>query len=89
MNHLSIQVFGRVQGVFYRANAAEKARELCLTGFARNEADGSVRIEAEGNAENLNDFLEWNRHGPERARVDKLEYLYGGDLKHFSDFTIQ
>ena len=43
-----IVVRGRVQGVFFRASAAEKAAELRLAGFVRNEPDGSVYMEAEG-----------------------------------------
>lgn len=40
-----MRVKGRVQGVFFRHSAREKARELNITGFARNEEDGAVYIE--------------------------------------------
>ena len=48
MKHLEIKIFGKVQGVFFRSSARQKAGELGLSGFAENLADGSVEIEAEG-----------------------------------------
>ena len=74
MKHLSLTVFGKVQGVFYRATAQEKARQLQISCSATNHPDGSVHIEAEGEAEALQTFLDWNRHGPDTARVEKVEY---------------
>ncbi len=41
-------VRGRVQGVGYRYFARKSAESLGLTGFARNLADGSVEVVAEG-----------------------------------------
>ena len=66
------QVFGKVQGVFFRATAKEVADQLGLVGWIRNEPDGSVRFEVEGPEEALQAFLRWARQGPPRARVDQL-----------------
>ena len=41
-------VRGRVQGVWFRASAEREAARLGVAGFARNERDGSVTVEAEG-----------------------------------------
>lgn len=87
MKHLEMKISGMVQGVWFRASARDKAVELGLTGFARNETDGSVFIEAEGPAETLQDFLKWAQNGPERARVDHVEYLFDDELKHFTNFN--
>jgi acylphosphatase len=73
MKRLSIRVSGKVQGVNYRHYTTKKANTIGLTGFVRNEDDGSVYIEAQGNADGLNELVEWCRHGPERARVQKVE----------------
>jgi acylphosphatase len=86
--HFSIRVSGHVQGVFYRATTVEKARELKLSGFVRNESDGSVYIEAEGEEEPLLRFAEWTKQGPPRARVQKCE-VNESELKNFSGFEIQ
>ncbi|MFM9074987.1 MAG: acylphosphatase, partial [Bacteroidota bacterium] len=72
MQHISIRVFGRVQGVFYRASTFDVARNLNVNGFVRNEQDGSVFIEAEGDPEALEQLKEWCRHGPPGARVDQV-----------------
>jgi len=87
MKHLNIKIFGRVQGVFFRANAAKKADELGITGFARNEPDGSLYIEAEGEEENLKKFLSWCQKGPPFARVEKITSEYSSNLTNYPDFS--
>jgi acylphosphatase len=88
IKHYTLRVRGHVQGVFYRASTAEKARELHLSGFVRNEKDGSVYIEAEGQEHNLLTFIEWARRGPARASVTSCD-VSEGELKHFLQFEIQ
>ena len=82
MRHLNIRVFGRVQGVFFRTSAKERADDLGIKGFVRNESDDTVYIEAEGEEENLQKFLEWCKKGPEGAAVEKIETAEG-ELKNF------
>lgn len=67
--HYRINVRGRVQGVFFRAAARRCANELGLRGLARNEPDGSVYLEVEGNPDALDRFLTWCREGPPAAEV--------------------
>jgi acylphosphatase len=86
--HLNIRIFGQVQGVFFRDSAREKAEELGIAGFARNEPDGSVYIEAEGREGDLEQFLNWAKSGPDWAKVEKVESLPGG-LKNFSSFVVK
>ena len=74
MKHFSIHITGKVQGVFFRASAREKAEALQITGTARNNADGSVSIEAEGEEKNLMLFIEWCKKGPRLSRVDHCEF---------------
>ena len=85
---LVIVVSGRVQGVFFRASAARKAEQLGLTGFVKNQPDGSVYIEAEGDENSLTEFLEWTKVGPPRAVVQKCEVL-PQQIKNFSDFKVK
>ncbi len=84
--HLDIKIFGKVQGVFFRVSAKEEAEKLGIVGFTRNEADGSVYIEAEGDIKSLNKFLEWCKSGPDAAKVKKL-IVTEGLIKNFSDFS--
>ena len=73
MKRLTIKVSGRVQGVFYRATANEIATQMGLTGMVRNEPDGSVYLEAQGEEKVVDAFVEWCRKGPSRARVDNVQ----------------
>ena len=86
--HLSIRVSGKVQGVFYRASTRDKARSLGLCGFVKNEADGSVYIEAEGDKEKLEQLVAWCKQGPPNAQVENVETTEG-KLKNFDQFDIK
>jgi acylphosphatase len=88
LKHYSIRVSGHVQGVFYRASTVDKASQLGLHGFVRNEPDGSVYIEAEGEPAVLMKFIDWTKTGPPRARVNSCE-VHEGPLKNFKTFEIQ
>ena len=66
-------VSGQVQGVFFRVEAAQRARGLGLGGFARNIRDGRVEAVFEGKPEDVDAMVEWCRSGPPLARVDDIE----------------
>jgi len=66
-------VFGRVQGVWYRASTRDQALQLGLVGWVRNLDDGSVETVACGTPEALDAFKAWLRQGPPAARVDRVE----------------
>jgi acylphosphatase len=68
-----IRVTGRVQGVWFRASAEREAARLGVAGFARNERDGSVTVEAEGPAPAVDAMVAWCRSGPPRAEVAGVE----------------
>lgn len=85
MKHLKIRIYGKVQGVYYRATAVEKAKGYGICGFVRNEQDGSVYIEAEGEEEKLKLFLNWCNKGSARAIVERVGVLEG-ELKQYTCF---
>lgn len=64
-----ISVRGRVQGVWYRGSTRDQARRLGLRGWARNLADGSVEVVAEGDPDAIEQLVAWCRTGPPGARV--------------------
>ena len=70
---LHLRVYGRVQGVFYRASTRDKANELGLCGWIRNRRDGSVEIEVEGDEDAIRSLEAWCHRGPGSARVESLE----------------
>ncbi|MBW2734225.1 MAG: acylphosphatase [Deltaproteobacteria bacterium] len=84
---LHLQVYGRVQGVFFRGSTRDEARRLMLRGWVRNVADGSVEVLAEGDEEDLGQLLSWCRRGPPAADVTRLESTWQpwqGTLEPFS-----
>ena len=63
-----------MQGVYFRASTARRARELSVQGSAENLADGSVVVLAAGPVEALEELTRWLHRGPPMARVDALEW---------------
>ena len=66
-------VAGRVQGVGYRYFVLRQAEALGVSGYARNRADGSVEVVAEGDDVVLADFEVRLREGPSFAEVTNVE----------------
>ncbi|MEK7554646.1 MAG: acylphosphatase [Patescibacteria group bacterium] len=60
---MDVVILGRVQGVFFRRTVKHEAARRGISGFIRNEPDGTVRIEAEGNEDALKEFTEWLKGG--------------------------
>lgn len=73
MKRVRVVVSGRVQGVFFRAACAVRARDLGLGGFVRNLPDGRVEAAFEGADEDVDAMVTWCRGGPELARVGAVE----------------
>lgn len=66
-------VSGKVQGVFYRASTAERARALGLTGYAKNLPDGRVEVLACGDEAKVDELIHWLWKGPPAAQVDGVD----------------
>ncbi len=62
-------VSGKVQGVFYRASTAERAKQWGLTGYAKNLPDGRVEVLACGDEAAVQQLVEWLKQGPPMAEV--------------------
>ncbi len=67
------RVYGRVQGVFFRASTAREAQRLGLSGHALNLEDGSVEVLACGPSAAVASLRQWLRRGPPMARVEHVE----------------
>lgn len=85
---LSIRVHGKVQGIFFRDSAKIEAERLGIKGFAKNNADGTVYIEAEGEEKTLKEFLDWCSKGPQGAEVQKVEHD-AIPVQNFKNFLIR
>ena len=86
---MKIQVQGRVQGVFFREQARQTATTLGLTGWVRNESDGSVKIVAEGPEDKLQELIQWCKNGPRGAGVENVEVKLEKTTEEFKSFEIQ
>ncbi len=86
---LSARVHGRVQGVGFRMQAQSRARRLGLTGWVRNEPDGSVRVEAEGPTEAIQKYQRWLEQGPPGARVASVDAHTAPAEGTYRRFTIR
>ena len=69
---VDVVVSGRVQGVAFRAYAQQEAARLGVTGWVRNEPDGSVAGHFEGEPAAVEALVDWCRAGPRMARVQRV-----------------
>lgn len=69
---VDVRVTGRVQGVAYRAYTEQQATRLGVTGWVRNEPDGSVAAHFEGPEPAVEALVAWCRQGPGFARVENV-----------------
>jgi acylphosphatase len=71
-----VRIRGRVQGVFFRADARVRADSLGVAGWIRNAEDGSVEAVFEGDDERVRSMVDWCRRGPSGSRVEDVEVKY-------------
>lgn len=83
-----IKVYGRVQGVNFRYHAQITASKFNIRGFVRNEYDGSVYIEAEGENGDLDNFIEFLCKGPVASKVVDMKVLENS-LMNYKGFSIK
>ena len=68
-----VVVHGLVQGVFFRDTTRRQADALGVSGWVRNEYDGTVRIHAEGPVAAVDALVAWAHRGPPYASVERVE----------------
>jgi len=88
MRAVDVTVTGRVQGVSFRAYAEDEARRLGVTGWIRNEPDGSVAGHLEGDEETVDAMVAWLREGPRLASVERVD-VRAADATGASSFEVR
>ncbi|OGW20851.1 MAG: acylphosphatase [Nitrospinae bacterium RIFCSPLOWO2_12_FULL_47_7] len=85
MSAVHIIVYGKVQGVCYRASTQETAEGLKLAGWTRNCSDGTVEIHAEGEKSQLEKLIAWCHKGPPLAKVSRVavDWVPSAQLRSF------
>ena len=86
---LRFVVRGRVQGVGFRWFVEREAHVLGVSGWVRNNADGSVEVLAQGTRDQLLGLRSRLRQGPRAARVDAVEESEVGPVAGLTSFRIE
>ena len=81
-----ILVSGKVQGVFFRASTAQKARQQGLTGWVMNLPDGRVEAVVEGEKERVDQMVVFCKQGPRDAKVETFALVWQPYTGRFSGF---
>ena len=72
---ITIKITGQVQGVFFRQSTKDQADALGITGWVKNEPDGSVMTSIEGEQAQLDALLAWAQHGPANAGAAAVQVI--------------
>lgn len=88
MERIEANVTGKVQMVMFRDFAKRKADTLGLFGEVRNLSDGSVSVIAEGEKDQLEEFIKKLRKGPLFSRVESVAVSWYPATGNYSEFTL-
>jgi acylphosphatase len=88
-SRVHVVISGRVQGVWFRASARDKAQQLGLTGWVKNTSGGNVEAIFEGEEKLIAEMLGWCHHGPPLAQVENVEVKKQRPSGDFDDFAIK
>ena len=81
-------VHGMVQGVWFRGGTQDLARSNGVTGWVRNNADGTVEAVLEGDEGAVRAVVDWCRRGPPGARVDRVDVEWADHSGEFERMVI-
>ncbi|MBM3233373.1 di-trans,poly-cis-decaprenylcistransferase [Candidatus Pacearchaeota archaeon] len=88
LKEIEIHVYGRVQGVLFRATIQREALKRNINGFVMNRADGSVEIVAQAGKKSLESFLQWIQESPGFSSVKGLSYHWRKIGENFKTFAV-
>jgi len=84
-------ISGRVQGVFFRMETKRAAGDIGVSGWVKNQLDGTVEAVFEGGRDRVDAIVEWCRQGPPNAVVTDVNVSwedYSGEFEGFEiDYT--
>jgi acylphosphatase len=82
-------IYGRVQGVGFRYFAQNKALELGIRGWVRNNPNGSVGFLAQGDDQALERFMQSLQVGPIGSRVERAQFQWSQESEEQVQFEIR
>jgi acylphosphatase len=86
---MTVRIYGEVQGVGFRYFVKKAAAGVLITGFVRNDADGTLSIVAEGSVGELEKLLEAVKEGPVAAEVEEVEVSWTSAFGKFEGFKVR
>jgi acylphosphatase len=85
---VKLTISGKVQGVWYRAAAKDKAIDLGVKGKVWNTSSGDVGAIAQGTQQQIEQFVAWCKEGPPLAKVEQVEVAEIEVVELFEGFMI-
>lgn len=89
MKQIQATIHGRVQGVFFRQYTRQEAQKLGLTGWVKNEQDGTVSVTAVGQDAILKQFIEFLHRGSPGAVVSQVDIDWSEAGETFRGFDVR
>lgn len=89
MKTVHVIVEGQVQRVCFRDYTQRRAHQLNLSGWVRNNKDGTVEAILSGADDDMLSMLDWLRQGSPRSRVDNIRSREVTSKEHFNTFEIR
>lgn len=89
---VDFEVFGKVQGVFFRKFTQEQGTALGLRGWCMNTEEGTVKGSIEGEADKVEEMKTWLRtKGSPASRIDKAEFKNEKEIQEYNypSFTVR
>lgn len=87
-HQLYIQVYGRVQGVYFRVSTQKEAHKLGVTGWVQNHSDGHVEILAQGGRDALQQLAAWCFDGSTLSKVERVVVEWQAVIQEHTDFMV-
>lgn len=84
---VKVEIFGTVQGIFFRDFIKQNAEALEIRGYVRNKPDGSVEAWIEGNEDSVKKMIEICKKGPQHSIIKKVD-IFDENFQGLKDFKI-
>lgn len=84
-----VEIYGIVQGVFFRESTRRQAEARGVTGWVRNRGDGSVEAVFEGEAADVDAVVAWCGRGPLGAEVEDVRTVEAPFWGEFARFAVR
>jgi len=84
---VKVEIFGTVQGIFFRQFIYDNAENLGIKGYVRNKPDGSIEAWLEGDEDNVKKMIEVCKKGPQHAVIKRVDVV-DGNFQGLKEFKI-